>query len=73
MSKGFCVAETSFFGKKRALNAHYTDTLLIAWCEKRKDFRNFRLDRMKDLKIPAPCFRDEKGKTLQAYLDQDWD
>ena len=47
--------------------------LVTAWCEKRKDFRNFRLDRMKDLKIPGINFRDEKGKTLKAYLDQVWD
>ena len=43
--------------------------LLVAWCEKRKDFRNFRLDRMKDLNKTEQYFRDEKGKTLQDYID----
>ena len=43
--------------------------LLVAWCEKRKDFRNFRLDRMKELTKTGQYFRDEKGKTLQDYID----
>jgi len=42
--------------------------LLTGWCEKRKDFRNFRLDRMKDLNVTKELFRDEKGKTLQDYI-----
>lgn len=44
--------------------------LVVSWCEKRKDFRNFRLDRMQDLKLPGTPFKDEKDKTLQAYLAQ---
>lgn len=47
--------------------------LVVSWCEKRRDFRNFRLDRMKNMKIPGSTFRDEKDKTLQAYLAQVWD
>lgn len=43
--------------------------LLVAWCEKRKDFRNFRLDRIKTMKVPGELFKDEKGKTLQAYVN----
>ena len=42
--------------------------ILVAWCEMRRDFRNFRLDRMQDLKVPGELFRDEKGKTLEAYI-----
>lgn len=42
--------------------------LLLGWCEKRKDFRNFRLDRMKELNVTAELFRDEKGKTLEDYI-----
>jgi predicted DNA-binding transcriptional regulator YafY len=44
---------------------------LAAWCEERKDFRSFRLDRMQE---PAPVqgakgvFQDEPGKTLADYL-----
>lgn len=44
--------------------------LLVSWCETRRDFRNFRLDRITDLKITKDIFRDEKGKTLAAYLKQ---
>jgi predicted DNA-binding transcriptional regulator YafY len=43
--------------------------LLVTWCEKRKDFRNFRLDRMKELDLTEITFRDEKGKTLQDYIE----
>ena len=42
--------------------------LLVAWCEKRKDFRNFRLDRITELQVPGEIFSDEKDKSLQAYL-----
>jgi predicted DNA-binding transcriptional regulator YafY len=42
--------------------------LLVAWCEKRMDFRNFRLDRIRGMKIPGEFFSDEKGKTLEAYI-----
>ena len=43
--------------------------LLVTWCEMRKDFRNFRLDRIKEMIVPGELFRDEKGKTLQAYIN----
>ena len=43
--------------------------LLMSWCEKRKDFRNFRLDRIKELNVTGELFRDEKGKTLQDYIN----
>ena len=44
--------------------------LVLGWCEMRKDFRNFRLDRMAELVIPGTTFKDEKDKTLRAYLAQ---
>jgi predicted DNA-binding transcriptional regulator YafY len=43
--------------------------LLVSWCEKRKDFRSFRLDRIQEFEITKKIFRDEKGKTLQDYID----
>lgn len=43
--------------------------LLLGWCEMRKDFRNFRLDRMKKMKVTKDCFQDEKGKRLQDYKE----
>ena len=42
--------------------------LLVAWCEKRRDFRNFRLDRIQSLQVTQEIFRDEKGRTLDAYI-----
>ncbi len=44
--------------------------LLSGWCEMRKDFRNFRLDRMQNMEITEVRFRDEKGKRLQDYKQQ---
>ena len=44
--------------------------LVTAWCETRKDFRNFRVDRMNDMQITAEQFRDEKGKTLEDFQRQ---
>lgn len=41
--------------------------LLLAWCENRNDFRNFRLDRIADFEILDERFKDEKGKRLRDY------
>jgi len=43
--------------------------LLLGWCESRKDFRNFRLDRISQLKTLSDTFEDEDGKTLRDYLN----
>ncbi|MCF6233187.1 MAG: WYL domain-containing protein [Rhodobacteraceae bacterium] len=45
--------------------------LLAAWCEKRKDFRNFRLDRIQTIELCEDTFEDEKDKNLSAYKVQD--
>jgi predicted DNA-binding transcriptional regulator YafY len=37
---------------------------LAAWCEHRKGFRNFRVDRIRTLQVLDERFRDEPGKTL---------
>ncbi|VAX37889.1 Transcriptional regulator, DeoR family [hydrothermal vent metagenome] len=42
--------------------------LLLGWCEQRNDFRNFRLDRISQLKNLQHQFEHEKGKSLQDYL-----
>jgi len=39
-----------------------------AWCELRKDFRNFRPDRMRAVELLEQRFQDEPGKDLAAYL-----
>ncbi|MDH5721897.1 MAG: YafY family transcriptional regulator [Alphaproteobacteria bacterium] len=41
--------------------------LLLAWCEKRDDFRNFRLDRIINLIVTDEHFINEKGKRLYDY------
>ncbi len=42
--------------------------LVTGWCETRLDFRNFRLDRITDFTATGEIFRDEKNRTLKAYL-----
>jgi predicted DNA-binding transcriptional regulator YafY len=41
---------------------------LVAWCELRNDFRNFRLDRIADPEITGEPFTHEPGKTLEDFL-----
>lgn len=41
---------------------------LSAWCERRGDFRAFRIDRIDWCKETGVAFADEPGKTLQDYL-----
>jgi len=41
---------------------------LTAWCELRDDFRNFRLDRMREASFLPEIFVPEAGKTLHDYL-----
>jgi len=45
--------------------------LLAAWCESRRDFRNFRLDRIQTLEFCDAGFADESDKNLSAYKAQD--
>ena len=42
---------------------------LAAWCEMRKDFRNFRVDRMAKLAALEESFMPEPGRRLEDYLD----
>jgi predicted DNA-binding transcriptional regulator YafY len=41
---------------------------LGAWCETRKDFRSFRLDRMEKITVSETIFSIEAGKGLADYL-----
>jgi predicted DNA-binding transcriptional regulator YafY len=41
--------------------------LLIAWCERARDFRCFRLDRIRGLSTTGRRFRDEDGKRLADF------
>jgi predicted DNA-binding transcriptional regulator YafY len=44
---------------------HWT---LAAWCELRRDFRGFRLDRMEKLIVTSERFSDEPGRALPDFL-----
>lgn len=41
-----------------------------AWCEKRNDFRVFRVDRFKTIEETAEFFKNEPGRTYVDYLAQ---
>ncbi len=41
---------------------------LAAWCETRKDFRNFRLDRVRKLELLSERFEETPGRRLEDYL-----
>ena len=41
---------------------------LASWCEYRKGFRNFRIDRMADVRLLKSEFKPEQGRTLDDYL-----
>jgi len=43
---------------------------LAAWCELRKDFRTFRMDRMQDVRVLDREFVQKKGQRLEDYLRQ---
>jgi predicted DNA-binding transcriptional regulator YafY len=49
----------------------FTDGWLFAgWCELRRDFRAFRLDRISSLEMTSEHFEDEPDRNLQTYLGQ---
>jgi predicted DNA-binding transcriptional regulator YafY len=41
---------------------------LIGWCELRKDFRNFRVDRVRSFEVLAESFTQGPGQTLNDFL-----
>ncbi len=43
---------------------------LVAWCELRSDFRNFRPDRMAEVRVLEEEIPDEPGKDLATFLKQ---
>lgn len=51
-----------------ALLSTQDNWLLVAWCRLRKDFRNFRLDRIRKLEIQNEKFEPHKI-TLQEYFE----
>ncbi len=43
---------------------------LASWCEKRQDFRAFRLDRMLDIKVCKQLFQTTEQICLQVFVDR---
>ena len=43
---------------------------IAAWCEKRSDFRAFRVDRMDDITCLKTHFVDEPDKNLESFVKQ---
>lgn len=43
---------------------------LASWCEMRKDFRNFRVDRMSTLQLVEQTFPADPKKSLQAFIEK---
>jgi predicted DNA-binding transcriptional regulator YafY len=41
---------------------------VIGWCETRKDFRNFRVDRMRAVDMTEDTFREGEGRSLTDFL-----
>ena len=42
--------------------------MLASWCELRGDFRNFRLDRIANIRTTERSYKEEPGKTLNDFI-----
>ena len=51
-----------------ALNFWGTTWSIAAWCESRDDFRVFRLDRIRSLRMGAEKFEEVAGQTLEDFV-----
>lgn len=56
----------------RPLGLHFwgSSWTLAAWCELRQEFRTFRTDLLKDLRVTGEHFSEENGKRLADYLQK---
>jgi predicted DNA-binding transcriptional regulator YafY len=52
-----------------ALNFWGTTWSVAAWCEAREDFRVFRLDRIRSLKMGGERFEETPGRTLADFVE----
>lgn len=43
---------------------------MIGWCRLRKDYRNFRVERIQELKVLAENYQPDTHPTLKEFLDQ---
>lgn len=75
----FCLAKIDYVNESNkttnrliepfALVSTQENWLLVAWCRLRKDFRYFRLDRIKKMELLTEKFTPHK-MTLQEYFDK---
>ena len=42
--------------------------VLLAWCELRRDYRSFRIDRIREMAVTAQSFRPRRVSMLRDYL-----
>ncbi|HEY3983854.1 helix-turn-helix transcriptional regulator [Cedecea sp.] len=42
--------------------------LLVAWCEARDDYRSFRLDRCRDIRLTGRVYQERHDRSLQAFI-----
>ena len=60
--------ETQRTVRPLALSFWGSTWMCTAWCEMRGDFRSFRLDRTRELRILDERFEDEPGKRMEDYM-----
>ena len=68
-SKG-CITERTV--RPLSLTVFTEGWMMAAWCEYRKDFRYFRLDRMRDLKLTGESFSNDSSKSLVQFRKENF-
>jgi len=62
--------ESNRFVEPQAMYHTQGNWILIAWCRLRKDFREFRLDRIQSIKMTGDEFEDRQFDLLTYFKDQ---
>jgi predicted DNA-binding transcriptional regulator YafY len=44
----------------------------VAWCHHRKDFRTFRVDRIREVRVSDQRFTRRKGVSVKSYFEGSW-
>ena len=63
-------AETARRVKPLGIVFYDNSNMLLAWCLKREDFRNFRLDRIRDFSVTDQSFRPQRVSLLRDHLEK---
>jgi predicted DNA-binding transcriptional regulator YafY len=69
----YCRADGEFSERRiRPLGLYFWGNVwsLAGWCELRQDFRNFRLDRIQQIRLENDTFIDEEGQSLQDFISK---